>query len=535
MTVTETGTDGSSGSSTLASSTTEEPTGGTSHGTSHGTSESTSSTSAPDPTTGSTTGAATAETSSSGGTGSETSDSSTATGEASSTTTGEEPAGCLEPTDSDTAGSPTAWSRSAGVPGLKLLARRLAVDPTGAVVISDRFRGALDLGDASLDVGSDYHYFLVKYDGAGQLQWSFPLGGPDGDIVDYDIAVDCAGNIIVAGSFRGTIGVGDVELEAILGYEMARDQITVTTDIFVAKFAPDGALMWTRQFGDEANQRALDVVTTASGGFVVVGSLKGTLDLGDEVVVADDTADGLLLEFDLEGSVAWQQSFGALADVTLAEVDLSAGGVISVGGLAAAGVDFGGGPLPVDGDDYEVFAQFEPDGQHRWSRRFLPDHGASGLAADADGAVYVTGTKLGEMNGPIDLFLSRIDATGEVAWTRYGGAGPGELSRGYDVAAGPGGHAVVVGVFGGEIDLGGGPMMTAQGDNDMFIARYGPDGALVTSQQVTGSSIEDPRAVRFGPDGELVVAGQFAGTIDFGAGALASVGTQDFFVHRFSP
>ncbi|MEZ4453380.1 MAG: hypothetical protein R3B09_28205 [Nannocystaceae bacterium] len=439
--------------------------------------------------------------------------------------------GCQGPSDRD-----EAWSRSAGAPDRSLRAQHLAVDHTGAVVLSDRFRGALDLGGGALDGGSsDSYRFLVKYDGHCEHAWSLALGGEQADLVEFALAVDPAGDVVIAGSFYGAIALGETTLEATFGVDVIVDVIELTTDLFVAKFSPEGQLLWARRFGDDAYQRAHDVATTSSGSIIVVGGVRGSFDLGGAPVVAGDRYDGLLAEFDADGELAWHKTFGAATDVGVFEVDVSAGGLISIGGGAGSGVDFGGGPLAVDGDTYEYYAQFEPTGEHRWSRRFLAGHDPRGLSADDAGAVHVTGEYKLSPEDPTDVFVARLDAAGNLAWTRQGGAQ--EVARGLDVAVAPGGDAVIVGTFRGSLDLGDGPLVAPSGNVDMFVARYGADGALHSSLQVTGSESArvEPYAIRFGPGGERVVAGSFRGAVDLGPGPMEAIGKSDLFVHRAAP
>lgn len=514
--------------SATSESTTTGPTSSTRSGDTSGTTV--------DATVGTTAETTAASTSTSATTAASTSTSTTTAGttEASSTdtdTTTGGVGGCQGPSDPD-----KAWSRSAGAPNSSLRARHLAVDHTGAVVVADRFLGVLDLGGGPLDVGWSYHHqFLVKYDGLCEHAWSLALGGEEAGFEDFVLAVDMAGNVVIAGSFYGTIALGELTLKATFGVEAIADVLYPTTDLFIAKFSPDGQILWARRFGDDAYQHAHDVATTSSGSLIVVGGVRGSFDLGGAPIVAGDRYDGLLAEFDADGDLTWQSTFGAVADVGIFEVDVSAGGLISIGGAAGSGVDFGGGPLAVEGTTYEYYAQFEPTGKHRWSRRFLAEHLPRGLSSDDAGAVHVTGENKLSPDDPTDVFLARLDAAGTLVWTRQGGAE--ELARGLDVTVAPGGDAVIVGTFKGTIDFGDGPLVAPPGNVDMFVARYSAEGALVSSLQVTGSESArvEPYAVRFGPGGERVVAGSFQGALDLGPGPMTAIGKSDLFVHWASP
>ncbi len=265
------------------------------------------------------------------------------TGEATGTSTG-------EVVDTTTAAGSCAdapaWSLHAGGFPNSLTGRRMAVDAAGAVVISDRTRGTIDLGGETFEGEG---YLLAKYDACGHI-WHTLLGAPDGVAIieDEAIAVDDAGNVFVAGSFSGAVTIGGQTLEAVYGTELVVDVLYTTTDAFLAKFSPAGELLWVEQFGDSTYQRVHDVVATNTGGAVVVGGVRGSFDLAGEPVVANDSYDGLVAEFGAAGDYLWHRTYPAKADVKVAKVVRSGAGLLTIAGLAGNGVDFGGGPLAVE-------------------------------------------------------------------------------------------------------------------------------------------------------------------------------------------
>lgn len=403
----------------------------------------------------------------------------------------------------------------------------MEVDHTGAVIVSDDFSGVLDLGGAQLvadDVERSHHY-LVKYDAAGGHDWSLDFGGLFSDFYEYELALDCAGNLFLAGSFYGPMTLDGLTIEATPGNDVQGDIIYPTTDILVAKLTPGGQLVWARHFGDDDYQRAYDLVTTDSGGIVLAGALKGTLEIDGVVIVADKSYDGLLLELDEQGDYLGHRSFAAPADVIARAIERSAGGELTVLGNAAAGVDFGGGPLPVENQNYLYLAQFEQNGDHRWSLRPTTTK-LLGVTSDDQAAVYLAG-QVGK-----DAFLTRYDPTGAIVWTRKGVSTQGAIA--YDVST-AGDDVAVVGNFRYNLDLDGTVFESDTGNRDLFLARYTSDGTLVSAARFVSGDEALPRRVRIGPDGESIIAGRFEGSLDLPTGPLMPVGPRDAFVHRTSP
>jgi len=114
-------------------------------------------------------------------------------------------------------------------------------------------------------------------------------------------------------------------------------------------------------------------------------------------------------------------------------------------------------------------------------------------------------------------FLASFDAAGALRWAK---ATP-QLERvGIDAA----GNIVVATHFLGTIDLGGGPLVSA-GERDLAVARLDPDGNLLWSERFGDAGDQDISSVAVTAAGEIVIAGGFGGTLDVGTGPLVSAGT----------
>src|SRR5439155_11202445 len=101
---------------------------------------------------------------------------------------------------------------------------------------------------------------VAKYGSAGNLLWARQSGFYYSDTARA-VAVDSNGNIFVAGNFSGSSSFGPTNLNSVAGSE----------DIFVAKYDPDGTLVWAIQAGGSGSDYAYSVAVDPSGNIYVGG------------------------------------------------------------------------------------------------------------------------------------------------------------------------------------------------------------------------------------------------------------------------
>jgi len=106
----------------------------------------------------------------------------------------------------------------------------------------------------------------------------------------------------------------------------------------------------------------------------------------------------------------------------------------------------------------------------RWKRQLgtAVDDGASGVATDTDGNVYLTGTALGSLGGPNQgnyyAWVAQYSAAGALGWKRQLGAADDTGAGG--VATDADGNVYLTGTTLGSL---GGPN---QGGYDAWVAKY---------------------------------------------------------------
>jgi hypothetical protein len=411
----------------------------------------------------------------------------------------------------------------------------VAAEADGGALVAGSFESTLTFGAAGASLaalGTD-DAFLARFGPDGSVAWAKQAGGAGASTIARGLAGTLDGGAVAVGSYSGAVATfGPNETNAttlaVLGGQ----------DIFVARYAADGSLLWAKRAGGGDDDEALAVATLPprvnNGIAVVTGYFNGTAVFGpDDTMIALSAlgaADAAFVaQFDLDGTLHWAVRAGGTGATRGHGAAGFPDGTSAVTGFFNGTATFGpDGPAPVTltsagGADIFV-ARYDASGTLLWVRQgggAGEDRGLAAAAVAGDGSVLVTGFFSGSAtfgaDGPApapvtlvsqgaeDIFLARYDAAGNLVFAvSLGDSGSDE---GMGVAALPGGGAVVAG------------FTTSAGIADALVAWYGPDGSLLQSKQANGTSDDRALGVAALPDASAFLTGSFAGTsVIFGFG-----------------
>jgi hypothetical protein len=144
---------------------------------------------------------------------------------------------------------------------------------------------------------------------------AFPIGlGTPAEEIAYDVAVDAAGNVLIAGRFESAA------LDFDPGPDVARLSIVGQSDLFLAKYDPAGNFLWARRIGGAGYDGAYpSVAVDPTGNAYFAGHFQGAGGISGvdrvartEYVVRDGLAsltaqDGLVAKFGPSGGLVWVQ------------------------------------------------------------------------------------------------------------------------------------------------------------------------------------------------------------------------------------
>jgi Beta-propeller repeat len=382
---------------------------------------------------------------------------------------------------------------------------------------------------------------------AGDLAYAYQIGSPAaGSSANNDlgnaVAVDRWGNFYVAGGFAGTVDFNPSRRKTF--------NLTSTglTDAFVAKYAPDGSLLWARQAGGFGEDQATAVVVDRSGSIYVGGAFAGAADFrpGKKLAILSSAGglDAFLWKLDADGNLVTAVHGGGPADDVVQSLAIDGNGNVIMSGFYKTEVQFNTSELLSNGGQDAYVVSVSPRLKINFAATLggAQDDTGAGVTVDATGNVYATGTFAGTADldpsddgvsdftsaGHDDAYVVKLTSRGAFAFARQLG-GSGE-DQGINVAVDRFGGILVTGPFGetADFDPGAGTTnLTSAGASDVYVAKLNTAGNLVWAKQAGGAGVDGVRGLTVDKAGNVYVAGQFTGTADFdpGAGVSNLVGT----------
>jgi hypothetical protein len=350
------------------------------------------------------------------------------------------------------------------------------ISPDKKIYVAGTYIGSITIGNVILDppVGTN-NIFFAAFDSVSALIWLKVISGSMEHKVE-DMEFDQAGNIILAGSFSGSI-----DLDPGSGNDTHVS--TAGDDIFFAKYNTSGDLIWGRHMGGTNNDIAKAIVADPSGNIYLTGTFFGTADFdpgpGTAILSATGSThfDMFLARYDGLGNWVWSHKLGSTSFENVADIEWLAGTILL-------------------GGNFNGTMDFDPS---------------------AGGAFNMSAS------GTYDVFFARYDITGGFLWAKkIGGTGHDEA---VDFCVDGLGNFWVLGTFAGTADMdpdAGTTNLVSGGGDNTFFAKYQSSGALLVAQGMGCTGPTDmPVRIVLDLTGNVFICGSFVGSgtqMDFDPG-----------------
>ncbi len=246
----------------------------------------------------------------------------------------------------------------------------LVVDKSGNVYLTGSILGTTDF-DPSTNTyflgpqNSNYNAFIAKYNTSGEFQWAYCIG--DTEMSNGSaIALDNTGNIIMAGTFDGTIDFdpGGSSVELISGNE---------ADIFLMKYSNEGDFIWAKKLsGEGSNYAVYDIATDHQDNFLITGTYSDSIDMdpsdGLFYLGEGEGRDVFIAKYSPEGELFWANKAGGQAfDDVPNDVTVDVWGNVYVVGVTSGDFTIYDSNSSIDlmcgGESDGFFAKYDPSGE----------------------------------------------------------------------------------------------------------------------------------------------------------------------------
>jgi DNA replication initiation complex subunit (GINS family) len=321
---------------------------------------------------------------------------------------------------------------------------------------------------SSFGAGKDDVY-VVKLDARGNLQWTKTIGEKERDRGNSLIQTSDGGYAIAG--LTQSFGAGE-------------------TDVYVVKLDAHGNLQWTKTIGGLGYDGGTSLVQTSDGGYAITGATT-SFGVGE--------ADVYVVKLDANGNLQWTKTIGG--------PELDAGFSLiqtSDSGYAIAGhtKSFGAG----EGDVYVV--KLDANGNLQWTKTIggPGEEVGSSLIQTSDGGYAITGFTQSFGAGGADVYVLKLDANGNLQWTKTIGGLGNEIGHSL-IQTSDGGYAIT-----------GATTSFGVGEADVYVVKLDANGNLQWTKTI-GAKNENPirSSIIQTSDGSYVIAGT---TRSFGAGGM---------------
>jgi len=344
--------------------------------------------------------------------------------------------------------------------------------------------------------------------------WVKNAGGTNYDYSN-GIAVDADGNSYVTGYFEGSSTFCSTVLTSS-GYY----------DIFVAKLDSSGNWEWAKKAGGTNYDFSYSIAVDTSGSCYITGEFFDYATFGDIILTSNGSYDIFIAKLDSNGNWLWAKNAGGTGDDIGYGIAVDASGNSYVmGNFFSTTATFGSTTLTSNGVSDIFVAKLDSSGNWLWAKNAGGtsfDYG-SGIAVDASGNSYVTGyfadsatfgsTSL-TSNGYYDIFIVKLDSDGNWLWAQNAGGTDGDW--GYGIAVDTSGNSYITGYFADSATFGS-TTLTNYGDEDIFIAKLDSSGNWLWANKAGGTDGDWGKDIAVDANRNSYVTGYFRGTTTVGA------------------
>lgn len=401
----------------------------------------------------------------------------------------------------------------------------------------DRFyASAIDNNGNVISVGSigvgtsDCDALIYKCDASGNKLWSIqPATSSSNDAV-YDVATDKARNIFITGEFSNSAFSSSLYSNG-------------DTDAFIAKYDPDGNLVWVNQGGGSDDDYGCGIKTDENGDVYVVGFFNGTAYFNNVYKTSSSQGDMFIAKYDgANGNLVWVKTGNIGENNYLFGIGVDPTGHVYVGTNFSGSVSFSGSPIVNStGDNDMLLIKYDTYGTFQWVKTGggIGNDGINRTAICADGNILVAGyfsgtaqfgTKTLTSHGSFDIFAVKYSPSGNIIWAKqFGGT---DSQSAWSICPDEKNNCYITGWFSGTGAFDN-TTIYSSGKVDAYLIKYDKNGNLIWVEPIaTGDDNQYGNSVSVAGN-DIIVAGRYNGDSYIYNSSFLNEGGEDGFIAKF--
>lgn len=430
-------------------------------------------------------------------------------------------------------------------------------DAQGNYYFCGNFMGVFDAdpgpGVSSLNAGGSFDIYFLKLDPQFNFLWVKHITSNQPESANV-IKIDQQGNILVAGTFNGTVDFDpgpDVHNLVEVGNGLQNG--------FLAKYSPNGDYIYAYRISGNLTSDIKNLEIDAASNVYIAGAFNGKMDVdpGPDstfLISKPFVNESFVCKYNVAGNLCWAKQFtgGTTQEIRFMAMDTETG-LYFIGDFTGK-TDFNPGSdsvfLPNAGaKDIFVF-HLDSAGQFGWAKSFgskKSDFGTSlrfrapnrlvtsGYFTDTIDFDPGPGNNFRISKGNIDGYVMEMTTEGNIAWLQTVGGTGGDYIQ--DINIDNTGNVYASGLFnGGAIDFEPGPgnsSFTPVG-SDGFMTKWSATGSFLSVFVLTGLGNQFCNGMYFDNQNNPILYGLFENTLSLnpnpGTFSLVSTGKTDMFI-----
>jgi len=360
------------------------------------------------------------------------------------------------------------WAKSAGGT-VDDDVESISTDANGNSYITGYFGGhTITFGNTTLTNAGLGGFFVVKYDGAGNVLWAKSAGGSN-DAHGNSISTDTNGNSYITGMFFYSTSFGSTTLTNVGG-----------NDIFIVKYDGAGNVLWAKSAGGTGNDNGKSISSDANGNSYIIGNfISPTITFGSTTLTNVSSlyeGDIFIVKYDGAGNVLWAKSAEGSANDNGWSISTDANGNSYITGyFQSPTITFGSTTLINTGGTNIFVVKYDGAGNVLWAKSAGGTSGS--ITTDANGNPYITGVFFSSITfGSTtltgygsDIFVVKYDGAGNVLWAKSAGGTGSDWGK--SISTDANGNSYITGCSNSPTITFGNTTLTNAGGWDIFVAK----------------------------------------------------------------